>query len=181
MLRRQMLRSFRKPLIVMSPKSLLREERATSAISDFTDETFRLVLDDPERPERDEVRRLILCTGKVYYTLQAARKERGTADVALVRVEQLYPFAAEEIQATIAQYPQVQEVCWVQEEPRNMGAWTFMEPRLRELLPDTCVLTYQGRDEAASPATGIFKMHEAEEQAFIHQALEVSRGAVRVS
>jgi 2-oxoglutarate dehydrogenase E1 component len=181
LLRRQMRRNFRKPLVMMSPKSLLRDDRATSSVEDFTDETFHLVIDDPRSPDREEVRRLIFCTGKVFYTLDSARQEREQDEVAIVRIEQLYPFPQEEVQATIAHYPQIQEVCWVQEEPRNMGAWTFIEPRLRELLPLTCGLTYVGRDEAASPAPGNYKMHEAEEQAFIQQALELAPTAVRVS
>lgn len=170
-----MRRNFRKPLIVMSPKSLLREERAGSALEAFTEAGFQLVLDDPQRPHYEHVRRLILCSGRVFFPLDAARNERQLESVAIVRVEQLYPFPAREIQAAISNYCHVQEVCWVQEEPRNMGAWSFIEPRLRELLPENCSFRYIGRDEAASPATGLHHMHEAEEQALIDDALDVAQ------
>jgi 2-oxoglutarate dehydrogenase E1 component len=164
-------RSFRKPLVLLTPKSLLRDERSASPLVHFTEGTFRLVLDDPAEPERNRVRRLVLCSGHVFYTLQAARKQRTSDEVALVRVEQLYPLPREELQALFARYRRVDEVVWAQEEPRNMGAWSFVEPRLRELLPDNCVLSYQGRDEAASPATGSFGLHEVEENALVERAL----------
>jgi 2-oxoglutarate dehydrogenase E1 component len=178
LLRRQMHRRFRKPLIVTTPKSLLRDERSTSRLDDFTKGAFKLVLDDPKAPDRDKVRRLLLCSGRVYFTLDAAREVRDTAHLAIVRVEQLHPFPRQELQAVLSRYRRVQEVVWVQEEPRNMGAWSYMVPRLRELLPKMCELTYQGRDAAASPATGSFRLHQAEERVFVERALEVV-GAVR--
>jgi 2-oxoglutarate dehydrogenase E1 component len=178
LLRRQMKRNFRKPLIVMTPKSLLRDERAASRLADFADGGFKVVIDDPAAPEPDRVRRLVLVTGHVYYTLAAARDERGLGDVALVRIEQLYPFPKQEIQALLARYRRAQKVVWAQEEPRNMGAWTFMEPRLQELLPDTCVLHYAGRDEAASPAVGSFRLHEVQERALVEGALDTKREPV---
>ncbi len=173
-LRRQMHRTFRKPLVLMTPKSLLRDERSASRLDDFTSGEFRLVIDDPAKPERDSVRRLVLCTGHVFYALQQARDEQAASDIAIVRIEQLYPFPKAELQAIIARYRRATEIDWVQEEPRNMGAWSFMEPRLMQLLPDACVLTYQGREESASPATGSFRLHQVEERAFIHRALQRS-------
>ncbi|MEX2174003.1 MAG: 2-oxoglutarate dehydrogenase E1 component [Pirellulaceae bacterium] len=170
-LRQQMHRGFRKPLVLLTPKSLLRDERSASPLADFTQGAFHPVLDDPSAPDRDRVQRLVLCSGRVFYTLQAARDERQAGEIALVRIEQLYPFPREELQKIVARYRRAHEVAWVQEEPRNMGAWSFIEPRLRELLPDTSVLTYHGRVEAASPATGAFGLHEVEEQALIAQAL----------
>jgi 2-oxoglutarate dehydrogenase E1 component len=170
-LRRQMHRNFRKPLVLLTPKSLLRDERSASPLSDFTEGSFQPVIDDPGEPERNRVRRLVLCSGRVFYTLQAARKQEVHHRLALIRVEQLYPLPREELQAVFARYRRIDEVLWAQEEPRNMGAWSFIEPRLRELLPDNCVLTYQGRDEAASPATGYFGLHELEEKALVEKAL----------
>ncbi|MBA3273320.1 MAG: 2-oxoglutarate dehydrogenase E1 component [Chthoniobacterales bacterium] len=175
-LRRQICRRFRKPLVNFMPKSLLRFEPSSSTIEELTEGAFHLVIDDPAGLDRNEVRRLLLCTGKVYYTLKAAiEKSGGRGDVAVVRVEQLYPFPQKELQAVIAKYRRVEEVGWVQEEPQNRGAWTFMEPRLRQMLPDTAVvLNYHGREAAASPATGSYKMHQIEEQEFVAHALDVA-------
>lgn len=178
-LRRQMRRNFRKPLILMTPKSLLRDERSASRLEDFTQGGFRLVIDDPAQPPRDQVQRLVLCSGRVFYALQAARDERAAGNLALVRVEQLYPLPRAELQAIFARYRRAHEVVWAQEEPRNMGAWSFIEPRLRELLPDGSVLTYQGRDEAASPATGALGLHEMEERELIERALATAAPPMR--
>jgi 2-oxoglutarate dehydrogenase E1 component len=172
-LRRQVHRTFRKPLIVMAPKQLLRYTPSWSKLKDFTDATFQLLLDDPANPEREAVQRVLFCSGKVFYSLAAARDKASLKNVAIVRVEQLYPFPKKEVQAILARYNKAQEICWVQEEPRNRGAWHFMEDRLRDMLPDPAVLRYFGRDEAASPATGSFKAHEHEEQELIGQALEL--------
>jgi 2-oxoglutarate dehydrogenase E1 component len=179
LLRRQMRRNFRKPLICFTPKSLLRAEFATSQISEFTDRSFQVVLDDPSEPKRERVKRILLCSGKVFYTLDAARKKKELAEVALIRVEQLYPFPQKEIQQIIAKYnsgEEVQEIAWVQEEPKNRGAWSFMEPRLRPLLPDVAVLSYYGRPEAASPAVGSYADHVKQEQLFVAHALELPQG-----
>ena len=116
---------------------------------------------------------MLLCSGKVYFALDAARQKENVQDVAIIRVEQLYPFPQKEIQAILARHSNVREFCWVQEEPRNRGAWTFMRNRLEPLLPETAVLRYIGRDEAASPATGAFRMHQAEEEEVIAAALEL--------
>jgi 2-oxoglutarate dehydrogenase E1 component len=173
LLRRQMLRKFRKPLVCYTPKSLLRSEAATSPLSEFTDRTFQLVLDDPSTPTREKVKRILLCTGKVFFTLDAARKKGNVADVAIVRVEQLYPFPQKELQQIIARYNNAQEIGWVQEEPKNRGAWSFMEPRLRPLMPDVAVLNYFGRPEAASPAVGTYHDHVKQEQMFVGHALDL--------
>jgi len=178
-LRRQMHRNFRKPLVIMTPKSLLRHKLCVSPLDEFTQGTFRTVIDDialdgaPEagvRIERGNVRRLLLCSGKIYYDLLAARRERAMDSVTIVRVEQLYPFPAAEIEAIVKSYPEAKQVCWVQEEPWNMGAWHTMFRRLRRVLPDDRTLTYVGRSEAASPATGSFKMHQAEERDLLNAA-----------
>jgi len=175
LLRRQIHRKFRKPLVLMMPKALLRKDGAMSDIAEFTEGTFQTLIDDPAtaNADRDKVRRVLVCTGKVYYTLRDARTaaERD-GDVAIVRIEQLYPFPAKELQAVLAKYPRKQEVCWVQEEPQNRGAWTFIEPRLRAMLPDT-IVCYVGREAAASPATGSLKEHVQEEREFVAAALDV--------
>lgn len=172
-LRRQMKRPFRKPLILMMPKSPLRYTPSFSSLSEFTDANFQLVLDDPAKIQRDDVKRIVFCSGKVYYSLSKTRDEANLRNVAIVRIEQLYPFPKKEIQAILAKYRQAREICWVQEEPRNRGAWRFTEDKLRDMLPDPAVLTYYGRDEAASPATGSMKAHNEEEREFIAQALDL--------
>ena len=172
-LRRQMNRPFRKPLILMMPKSLLRYPPSYSTLAEFTDANVQLILDDPARIQRDDVKRVVFCSGKVFYSLAKARDEAGLRNVAIVRVEQLYPLPKKEIQSILAKYRQAQEICWVQEEPRNRGGWRFMEDKLRDMLPDPAVLTYYGRDEAASPATGSLKSHNEEEKEFIAHALDV--------
>jgi 2-oxoglutarate dehydrogenase E1 component len=177
-LRRQMHRSFRKPLIIMSPKMLLRYKWAVSPLRDFTDGTFQAVLDEPApgtvdvgvTVEREKVTRVILCSGKVYYSLLAGRAEREIDTTALVRVEQLHPFPRQELSAILAGYPQARQVFWVQEEPSNMGAWHFIFNQMRPILPDTHTLSYVGRRAAASPATGSYKIHQQEEADLINRA-----------
>ncbi|MBY0369204.1 2-oxoglutarate dehydrogenase E1 component [bacterium] len=171
LLRRQMHRRFRKPLVLMMPKSLLRDERSTSPVADFTDGALHLVLDDT-KVDPKKVKRVLFCTGKVYFGLDAARDERKQQDTAIVRVEQLYPFPKTEIESALARYTRAEEFFWVQEEPKNMGAWTFIEPRLRTCLPPSRQLHYRGRGEAASPAHGFYRVHQLEEQEFIKSALD---------
>jgi 2-oxoglutarate dehydrogenase E1 component len=182
LLRRQIHRKFRKPLIAMMPKALLRYDPSFSSAADFTEHSFRCTIDDPGVTEPEKVRRVLLCSGKVYYTLIAARKTEkgGFHDHAIVRIEQLYPLPEKEIAAILAHYGKKQEVCWVQEEPKNRGAWQFMEPRLRAMLPDT-ILTYIGRDAAASPATGSLKDHQKEERDIVCAALELSKRSAAVT
>jgi 2-oxoglutarate dehydrogenase E1 component len=178
-LRRQMHRKFRKPLIVMSPKMLLRYKGAVSPITEFTEGCFRTVIDelkpgaagdlgvvvDPQR-----VTRLLLCSGKVYYALLAGRAEREIDTIGLARVEQLHPFPRTELTALLAAYPEARQIYWVQEEPSNMGAWQFMQSHLRPLLSERHTLTYVGRRAAASPATGSFKIHQQEEADLVNRA-----------
>src|SRR5665213_172701 len=173
LLRRQMHRNFRKPLINMMPKALLRFAPSFSKVEDFTNAGFNLVLDDPLAPDRDNVKRILFCSGKAFYTLNQAREKENVKDVAIVRVEQLYPFPKKEIQSILARYRQAREIAWVQEESRNRGAWRFMEDHLRGLLPDPAVLNYFGRDEAASPATGSHNMHDKEQSDIVTAALEI--------
>jgi len=170
-LRRQMHRKFRKPLILMMPKSNLRD--AISTLPELTEGSFQLVIDDPNNPAREKVRRLLLCSGRIYFALETARKRAGMDDVAIVRIEQFYPYPQKEIQAILTKYRNASEICWAQEDPKNKGAWTFMNERLRDVLPEPAVLVYCGRDEAASPAVGSKKVSDAEEAEILARALEI--------
>lgn len=172
MLRQQMKRTFRKPLIVMSPKSLLRHKRCVSRIRDFTQGNFQCLLDDPRDLLRTQIKRLLFCSGKIYYELEEEREARGIDDVAIMRLEQLYPFPNKQIQETLNHYRSTSEVYWVQEEPKNMGAWTFISPRLRPLLPKGMKLRYRGRDRAASPANGSHRIHQIEQKEILRQTFE---------
>ena len=155
-LRRQMHRNFRKPLVLMTPKSLLRHKQCVSELAEFSTGTFQRVIDDADVADPAAVSRVVLCTGKIYYDLIAARGEQnGSDEVALLRVEELYPFPAAELQAAFDRYPAAKQFYWVQEESQNMGAWSFVQPLLDELLPAHCALNYVGRDEAASPALAL--------------------------
>jgi 2-oxoglutarate dehydrogenase E1 component len=174
-LRRQMHRSFRKPLVVMHPKSLLRYPGAVSTLSAFTDGTFQTVLSDPRDLDETAVRRVIFCSGKIFYSLERGREERDWATIAVIRLEQLYPFPAAELAEAIRRYPRVGEFRWVQEEPANQGPWSFVAPRIEEQLPPGARLRYVGRREAASPATGSYRIHEAEETAIVEAALRRPR------
>jgi 2-oxoglutarate dehydrogenase E1 component len=166
-LRRQMKRNFRKPLILFTPKSLLRHKRVVSPIDEFISGRFQEVLDDPAAdPER--IRRLILCSGKLYYELLEEREQRGREDIALVRMEQLYPFPGHLLERILRRYPRVQEWVWAQEESMNMGAWSFMEPRLRAMGYE---FKYIGRDASASPATGSQRIHFREQQELVSVAI----------
>ncbi|MDA0333724.1 MAG: 2-oxoglutarate dehydrogenase E1 component [bacterium] len=172
-LRRQMHRNFRKPLIVMTPKSLLRHRRCVSDLTEFTSGGYRNVI-DAEVPDATAVRRVILCTGKVYYDLLAGLEEQSLDVVAIVRVEQLYPFPTAELNQALRRYSNASEFLWVQEEALNMGAWHFLQPRLDDMLPAGAVLRYVGRDEAASPAVGDAAQHQREQQEIVDQALDVA-------
>jgi len=168
-LRRQMKRTFRKPLVVMSPKSLLRHKEAVSSISEFTDGTFGPVLDDGH-VDPVAVTRVLLCSGKIYYALHKARLEHGHSTTAVVRLEQLYPYPLEDIQETLARYPNIAEFIWVQEEPRNMGAWRNLLHRFETSTPPGVKLSYVGRDSRAVPATGSHEVHQIEENDLVAAA-----------
>jgi 2-oxoglutarate dehydrogenase E1 component len=169
MLRRQMHQSFRKPLIVMTPKSLLRHELSVSALEDLARGAFARVIGETDELPVGEIRRVVFCSGKVYFDLLRARRREALRDVALVRIEQLYPFPGEEYQAVLNRYPNLREVVWCQEEPQNQGAWYQIRHRLQEFVRRP--LLYAGRAPAAAPATGIPKIHELEQQALVSAAL----------
>ena len=174
LLRRQMKRNFRKPLVVMTPKSLLRHRLAVSSVADLAEGSFHEILDASAAPpviDPRHVTRLLLCSGKVYYELLTERERRQRNDVAIVRVEQLYPFPEEALAQVLARYGQAADMVWVQEEPRNMGAWSFIYEYLPPLLHPDQALRYVGRDAQASPATGSQKLHQQEQAVLLDQAL----------
>jgi len=172
MLRRQMHQSFRKPLIVMTPKSLLRHELSVSALEDLSRGAFARLIGEIDELPPAEVRRVVFCSGKVYFDLLRARRKEGLRDVALVRIEQLYPFPGEEYQAVLNRYENLREVVWCQEEPQNQGAWYQIRHRLQEFVRRNVL--YAGRAPAAAPATGIAKLHELEQQGLVYAALHSS-------
>ncbi len=171
LLRRQTLRALRKPLIVLTPKSLLRHKLSVSSIKDLAEGHFETVMDEQDPIQPASVRRIVLCSGKVYYDLLERRRADQTAEVALVRIEQLYPFPADEYQAVIRRYPEAREIVWCQEEPQNQGAWYQIRHRLQGTLGAAHSLLYAGRAGAAAPATGVHALHEQEQQALVQAAL----------
>jgi 2-oxoglutarate dehydrogenase E1 component len=160
-LRRQMRRNFRAPLIVFTPKSLLRAPRAVSHAHEFSTGAFQPVIPDAEAAQNAEtVRRVLFCSGKVYYDLLEEREKRGAeAEAAIVRVEQIYPWDSSGVAAALAPFANAEQIVWVQEEPRNMGPWFFVHERLQEQLPKGITLRYAGRKDAAAPAGGSMRLH----------------------
>ena len=175
-LRRQMHRNFRKPLVIMTPKSLLRHKLAVSPAENFTGNShFMRILSDPNQPDDKKVKRLVLCSGKVAYDLIEARDEAEDKETAIIRIEQLYPFPGEPLVVRLKRMVNLEEVIWAQEEPKNNGSWSFVEPYLEQCLIEADVgplrPRYAGRDAAASPATGLAKRHVAEQGALVADAL----------
>ena len=185
LLRRQMHRSFRKPLVIMTPKSLLRHKLAVSRTGDFIGDThFKRILSDPAAPADEATTRVVLCTGKVAYDLIEARDAAGDTATQIVRVEQLYPFPGEPLAKRLARMPALESVVWAQEEPRNQGYWFFVEPLIEESLKQAgCTVArprYAGRAASASPATGLMKRHQLEQAALVADALGHNvRGEIR--
>jgi len=177
LLRRQMLRALRKPLIVMTPKSLLRYKHSTSTMAELVEGQFHNLIDEQDPIPPAGVRRLVLCSGKVYYDLLEQRRADKAGDVALVRIEQLYPFPADEYQSIIDRYANAREVVWCQEEPQNQGAWYQIRHRLQAALGHNHTLHYAGRDSAAAPATGVHALHLKEQQALVQAALSARKGS----
>ncbi len=172
LLRRQALIRKPRPLVVFTPKGLLRLDRATATPEELTEGHFRFILDDPKAAERREkVERLVLCTGKVYYDLDGNERRESAENVAVARVELLYPFADEQLKGVIAAYPNLKEIVWAQEEPRNMGCWKVMSRRLPDLLPEGVELGYVGRPTRASPGEGYSAAHAREQERIVLTAL----------
>jgi 2-oxoglutarate dehydrogenase E1 component len=175
LLRRQMLRPYRKPLIVMTPKSLLRHRLAVSTREELGASGFQVLIDEVDELNPRSVTRLVLCAGKVYYDLLEKRREHAIDDIAIVRIEQLYPFPKEEIMAVLDRYANAREICWAQEEPRNQGSWFFMLSRrhLAGCIGDQHKLLYAGRDYSASPAVGYMNVHVQQQRALVEHALRL--------
>ncbi|MEE2753653.1 MAG: 2-oxoglutarate dehydrogenase E1 component [Candidatus Latescibacterota bacterium] len=171
LLRRQMKRNFRKPLVLVMPKSLLRHKDSVSSLADLTDAQFSPILDDPEVRSVEKVTRLLFCSGKVYFDLQEERKVRDEEAVAVIRIEQLNPFPWAEVEDILARYDAVTEVFWVQEEPINMGSWDFTEPKLSRALRGRLPVQYAGRPPSASTATGVTQLHLDELKTYVGEAI----------
>lgn len=178
-LRRQMVRMFRKPLIIMTPKSLLRNKDATSPLVEFTKGEFKTVI--PEANDEiatDKVKRIVACSGKVYYDLVKARAEKKATDVAIIRVEQLYPFPHKAFAAEVKKYPNATEIVWCQDEPQNQGAWFFVQHYIHENMVDGQRLGYAGRPASASPAVGYAHLHQEQQKALLDQAFAKLKGFI---
>ena len=182
MLRRQAIRPYRKPLIVMSPKSLLRHKRSVSDVRDLTRFGFQTIIDETEENlDREQVVRVVLCAGKVYYDLFEMRDHLDIEDIAIARIEQLHPFPTSELSYLLQSYPNATEVVWCQEEPKNQGAWYQIWHRMRNCLMKNQTLKCTSRDEAPSPAVGNYRVHLAQQERLITQALTVNRKLVSKS
>ena len=177
-LRRQMVRNLRKPLVIMTPKSLLRNKDATSPLSEFTKGSFQTIIPEQKEIKADKVKRLVACSGKVYYALVKKREERGQDDVAIVRVEQLYPFPHKAFSAELKKYPNVVDVVWCQDEPQNQGAWFFVQHYLHENMLEGQRLGYSGRAASASPAVGYAHLHQEQQKALVEGAFAKLKGFV---
>jgi 2-oxoglutarate dehydrogenase E1 component len=175
-LRRQAKHPNKRPLVLMQPKSMLRLAQASSRLDELANGRFQTVIDDPAVQRREEISRVILCTGKLYYDLTTAERP---AHIAVVRVEELYPWPHEDVSRVIDQYHNVSEIVWAQEEPKNMGAWTYAAPRLRASVGNALPIRYIGRPERASPAEGFANTHQIEQARIVSDAFAMPRGAVK--
>ncbi|MFC2131555.1 multifunctional oxoglutarate decarboxylase/oxoglutarate dehydrogenase thiamine pyrophosphate-binding subunit/dihydrolipoyllysine-residue succinyltransferase subunit [Bacteroidota bacterium] len=171
-LRRQILMKHKKPLIIMTPKSMLRHPRAVSGIDDFTKTSFKEIIDDEAINKKNavKVKRILICTGKLYWELLAEKEKNQRDDVAIIRIEQLYPLNSDLLNKYIIKYKNATQLAWVQEEPQNMGAWTHMALKFMSILPDNIKLYYVGRKESAATATGLLQIHNEEQEGLIKQA-----------
>ena len=178
LLRRQMVRNLRKPLIIMTPKSLLRAKDAASPLSEFTKGSFQTVIPENMELKGDKVKRVLACSGKVYYDLVKKREEKGDNDVAIIRVEQLYPFPHKAFAAELKKYPNATEIVWCQDEPQNQGAWFFIQHNIHENMLDGQRLGYSGRAASASPAVGYSHLHQEQQKALVEGAFGKLKGFV---
>lgn len=178
LLRRQMIRLFRKPLVIMTPKSLLRNKDAVSPLSDLANGHFQTVIGEHEELNAAKVKRVIMCSGKVYYDLVASRKERGIGDAAVIRLEQLYPFPHKAVAAELKKYPNATEIVWCQDEPQNQGAWFFVQHYIMENMTEGQKLGYAGRPASASPAVGYYAKHNEQQKALLDAAFAKLKGFV---
>jgi 2-oxoglutarate dehydrogenase E1 component len=169
-----MLRRWLKPLIVMTPKSLLRHPKVVSDLQEFENGPFQRIIPDPNVPGADSVSRILLCSGKIYYELAERREKLGRSDVAIIRMEQLYPFPADQLRTILASFPEGTPVAWVQEEPENMGACYFLDQRFRHGVLGSFPLTTISRAPSASPATGSAAVHRREQEEILARAFETT-------
>jgi len=170
-LRKQAKQEDKKPLIIMSPKSLLRHPLATSQTDDLVQGKYQPFINDEEVENKNNIDRLVICSGKVYYDLYKQRQEEEINNVAIARLEQFYPFPDKDVSDILSEYDHVDDIVWCQEEPKNMGAWTFVAPRIMQQLQDKQNLRYVGRQSSASPAAGHKKVHKAEQEKLVDEAL----------
>lgn len=173
MFRRQQLRPVRRPLIVMTPKSLLRHPEAVSSLEELAEGVFYNVIGETEALDAKKVKRVVICSGKVYYDLLAARTKAKKKDVAIIRVEQLYPFPHEEMAAALKDFQHVEDFIWCQEEPQNQGAWYSSQHHFREAIPNGARLTYAGRAASSSPAVGYASVHKEQQDKLVNEALSI--------
>ena len=173
LLRRQVQPGMERPLVVMTPKSLLRLPAAASNIEALTTGGFEPVIDDEGISDPSAVQKIVLCSGKVYYDLIEARKKDGEQRVAIIRLEQFYPFPIQRIRTILNRYAAANQIAWTQEEPQNMGGWTFMQERLENILPGCERPKYVGRTASASPATGAYHIHQKEQAQLVSEALSL--------
>jgi 2-oxoglutarate dehydrogenase E1 component len=173
LLRRQMVRNCRKPLIIMTPKSLLRHKLCVSTLDDLTNGQFSWVLPEVDEIEEKNVKRVVICSGKIYYELLEARRLNRIKDIILLRIEQVYPFPGERLDELLSQYLNTNDLIWCQEEPKNQGGWDFCKLRIPAFINARWQLGYAGREPSSAPAVGSAKLHAIEQQKIINTALEI--------
>jgi 2-oxoglutarate dehydrogenase E1 component len=171
LLRRQMIRPYRKPLVIISPKSLLRHKESVSSLEELTEGEYQALIPDPEIANPEKIKRVVFCSGKIYFELTAARRERGIDDVAIVRLEQLYPFPHDAFKVEIQRYQKAKDLVWCQEEPGNQGAWHRIQHYLHRHQRLEQRLSYALRASSASPASGYAALHAQRQKAVIDAAL----------
>jgi len=171
LLRRQMISQYRKPLIVMTPKSLLRHKLAVNTLDDICLGRFQNVIDEVDEVVKENVKRVIICSGKVFYDLLIQRREAKLSNVVIIRIEELYPFPAEALNAVLEKYKNAEQLIWCQEEPKNQGAWDYFEPRFAAKLNHHCMVEYIGREPSAAPAVGSAKVHALQQKKLVNDAL----------
>ncbi|MCW9048584.1 MAG: 2-oxoglutarate dehydrogenase E1 component, partial [Gammaproteobacteria bacterium] len=175
MIRRQIVRKYRKPLIVMTPKSLLRHKLAVNTLDDICEGSFHNVIDEVDDVHADKIKRIIMCSGKVYYDLLIQRRESKLTHIAIIRIEELYPFPADNLNIVLDKYENAEQLIWCQEEPKNQGAWDYFEPRFAAKLDHPCMVEYVGREPSAAPAVGSAKVHAQQQKKLVRDALGLSK------
>ena len=175
LLRRQMLRDCRKPLVVITPKSLLRHKECTSSLDDLATGCYQRALPEVDDIDPKKVKDVLLCSGKIYYELLHERRAKKRNDVAIIRVEQLYPFPGPELNVLLKPYKAATDLVWVQEEPKNQGGWDFVKPRIPAMLEKAWNLSYVGRDSSSAPAVGSAKLHGIQQRDLVDRAINFNR------